>query len=141
MAILAYDAAGVRSVVATSAQVVIGQLGEAVAAGQPVRQSTADSKYYQCDGDTIDPVSAEFDGYALNNGGLDDNVAIQSGGTIYLGVATVEGMLYCVSPTKGQTEEATSALAAGTNTTLIGYGDEDGNLVIDKIETALTIPT
>lgn len=141
MAILAYSSAAVRSVAATSAQITIGQLGEGVNKGQPLRQSTADSKYYQCDGDTIDPVSAEFDGYALDNGLTDENIAIQIGGTIYLGVAAVEGMLYCVSPTKGQTEEATSALAAGTNTTLIGYGDEDGNIVIDKIETALTIPT
>ena len=141
MAILAFVSANVRSVVATSSQVVIGQLGEAAVAGQPLRQSTADSKYYQCDGDTIDPVSAEFDGYALNNGGIDEKIAIQTGGTIYLGVVAVEGMLYCVSPTKGQTEEATTTLAAGTNTTLIGYGDDEGNLVIDKIETALTIPT
>lgn len=141
MAILAYSSAAVRSVVAASSQISIGKLGEGVNKGQPVRQSSADSKYYQCDGDTIDPVASEFDGYALDNGVTDENIAIQTGGTIYLGVATVEGMLYCISPTKGQTEEATSALVAGTNTTLIGYGDEDGNLMINKIETALTIPT
>jgi hypothetical protein len=141
MAILAYSASGVRSVVASSSQVTIGQLGEGVAAGQPVRLSSADGKYYQCDGDTVDPISAEFDGYALNNGVTDEKIAIQTGGTIYLGVAAVEGMLYCVSPTKGQTEEATSALVAGTNVTLIGYGDEDGNIVFNKVETAFTIPT
>lgn len=141
MSILAYVSADVRTVSATSSQQTIGTLGEAINKGQPVRKSSADNKYYLCDGDTVDPVSAEFDGYAKDSGAEDDVIGIQTGGTIYLGVAATPGMPYFVSATAGQTESGDTALASGLNPTMVGYGDDDGNIVINKLEIGITIPT
>ena len=50
-------------------------------------------------------------------------------------------MFYCASDTPGETEEATSALVTGNVGTIIGYGDSDGNLVINKIESGGLIPS
>lgn len=141
MAILVRDKTKVRSVETTSAQLVTGTLGEEGEAGQSVRLSSSDNKYYLSDANTIDPILSEFDGTLLNGGAENEKVAIQIGGTFYPGVDAVEGMLYCVSATAGEIEEATSSLVTGNNTTLIGYGDENGNIVISKLETGLTIPS
>ena len=141
MAVLSRVSTGVRTVVATSSQLGTVVLGETGQPGEAYRISAADSKAYLCDANAVDPANAEFDGYLLNGGVADEVVAIQTGGTIYLGVATIEGMFYCVSPTPGETEEATSALVSGNVGTVIGYGDEDGNLVIAPQESAGLIPT
>lgn len=141
MAVLSRVATGVRTVTATSAQLTTITVGETISAGQQYRISTADNKAYLPDANVIDPTGAEFDGYALGSASADQKVAAQTGGTIYLGVAAVEGMFYCVSATPGETEEATSALASGNIGTIVGYGDEDGNVVIDPIESAGLIPT
>jgi len=141
MAILSRVAAGVRTVSATSSQLSTVTAGETGEAGQMYRVSTSDNKAYLVDANVIDPVSAEFDGYLLGNVTIDKSVAVQTGGTIYLGVDTVEGMVYCASDDPGETEEATSALVSGNVGTVVGYGDANGNLVMSKIETGGLIPT
>lgn len=141
MAILSRVAANVRTVVATSSQLTTVVAGETMTSGQQYRVSTADNKAYLVDANVIDPVSAEFDGFVLGNVALDQTVQAQTGGIIYLGVDTVEGMVYCASSTPGETEEATSALVAGNVGTVVGYGDSDGNLVFSKIETGGLIPS
>lgn len=142
MATVSYVSADVRTHKATSADLTTGTLGETVVRGQPIYLSSADNKWYLTDGDTADPAVASFDGYALDSGDDGEVIAIQTGGQIYLGVDVTPGMLYVVSATAGETEEATSALVSGLNTTLIGYGEDVGSfnvLTIDKIETLETI--
>jgi len=142
MAVLAYVAEDVRTIEATSQQLTTGVLGETGVKGQPVRQSSADNKYYLVDGDMVDPVNSEFAGYLLQSGIDGDSVGIQIGGEIYLGINTVPGMLYTCSATKGQTEECTSSVASGLTTTLFGYGKDAGtfnSLVIYKLETVETV--
>ena len=139
MAVLAYVSGSVRTAAATSSQLTTGVLGETVEAGQPLYQSSADNKYYECDGDTVDPANASFDGFALNGGDEDDTISIQTGGSIYLGVSATQGMFYCVSATKGNIEDAVAALTTGLNSVIVGYGDASGNIVIDVTESGLNV--
>ena len=141
MAVLSRVSTGVRTVVATSSQLGTATLGETGQPGQQYRISPSDGKAYLPDANVIDPTQAEFDGFLKDGGAADDVVAVQTGGTIYLGVAATEGMFYCVSTTPGETEEATSALVSGNIGTVVGYGDEDGNIVIAPQESTGLIPT
>jgi|ETNvirnome_2_300_1030623.scaffolds.fasta_scaffold16334_2 hypothetical protein len=139
MANVAYVAAGVRTVSATSSQLTTGVLGEAVTRGQPLYQSSTDSKYYLADGNTVDPAPAAFAAYALDTGVENDTISIQTGGIIYLGVDVTQGMVYFVSDEVGETESGDTALASGLNPTVIGYGNADNELVIDVTVVGLAI--
>jgi len=137
MAVLAVVAADVRTVEATSAQLTTVTLGETVTQGQAYRIAS-DSKAYLTDSNAAIE-GAEFDGIFIQDGVLDNVCAAQTGGKMYLGVATKEGMLYTGSPTPGAIEECTSAVASGNTTTLMGYGDSDGNFVFNVLETGETV--
>ena len=139
MAAFPYVSAGVRTVEATQAQLSTGVLGETVEKGQPLYQSSTDNKYYLCDGDTVDPAKASFDAFALDNGDENDNIALQLGGKIYLGADSKQGMFYCVSADTGNIEEVVAGLTTGVNSTLVCYGDESGNMVINVVETTLNV--
>lgn len=141
MAILSRVAAGVRTISATSSQLTTITAGESIDRGEAYNISAEDGKAYLSDANSVVAGAAGFDGYSLAVLTADQVGAAQTGGTIYLGAAAVEGMLYCVSPTSGETEEATSSLVSGNTTTLIGYGDDDGNIVMYPRETGFTVPS
>jgi len=138
MTALAYDSTLVRTVEAQASDVALIQLGEAVNAGQAI-QKASDNLWYLADGNGSG-VPLTFGAYAVQNGGANDRILSQRGGTIYLGVDTEEGMLYVLSSTPGGTENVVEALVtSGLEVTLIGYGDDAGNLVIKRVETGFTI--
>lgn len=99
----------------TAANVAIGgantptrlvQFGEAVTQGQPVYQSTADSKYYQCDAN--DGVAkAVAAGIAITPAALDGYgvIAVPAStpgkSLVNLGATLAVGTVYAVSATKG----------------------------------------
>ena len=140
MAALVYDKDNVRTVSAESHEQSNGVLGETVEAGQSISQLTSDNKWYLTDGITGTGPATPFQAVALQNGILDQNIALQTGGTIYLGVDTDEGMIYVVSQTPGGIENAVEALAVSSlNVDMIGYGDDLGNLVIKKVSTGYVI--
>lgn len=141
MAVLSRVSAGVRTISATSAQLTTITAGEAIDRGEAYYISAEDGKAYLSDADSVVAGASNFDGYSLAILDIDEIGAAQTGGTIYLGAAAVEGMLYCASPTPGETEEATSSLVSGNTTTLIGYGNDDGNIVMYPKETGFTVPS
>lgn len=136
MAILTRVSTAVRTISAANGELTVVTSGEIGEAGQSY-YIASDNKAYLTDANSTD----EFDGYLLGNVGVDEKVAAQTGGVIYLGSDATQGMLYCTSPTKGETEEATSSLISGNITTCHGYGDANGNVVMTKIETEQLIPT
>lgn len=98
----------------TAANVAIGgasvptrrvQYGEAISQGQPIYQSSADSKYYLSDANV--EARASCDAIALTPGGLDEYgiVALPSNETdkslVNLGATLVVGETYVVSATAG----------------------------------------
>ena len=140
MTSLVVDPALARTISAEQSELQVVTLGESVSAYDSIGKNPADNKYWRTDGISTG-LQVDFAGYALQNGAADEKIGAQLGGTIYLGVAAAEGMLYVVgSDTPGGTENAVEALAtSGLLVNMIGYGDEDGNIVIKRILTGKSI--
>ena len=140
MTSLAVDPALVRTVQVDTSDLRKVVLGEAVLIGDSIGLNPADNKYWRTDGISTG-LQVPFAGYATQNGGPDESVSGQFGGTIYLGGPAEPGMLYVVgADTPGGTENAVEALAtSGLLVNMQGYGDANGNIVITKVVTGENI--
>jgi hypothetical protein len=109
--------------------------------GDSLYKRNSDGKVLKSDANTGDPVKAAFYGYAVSNADLNQPIIVQTGGTIFLGAYGMadEGELYIVSSNAGATAVVADK-TTGWITSVIGYGDELGNIVISKINTGKTSP-
>jgi len=95
-----------------------GTSGEAIAAGDPVRISAADSKLYLGQADALD--NADIAGIALNSApGVNQPVQYARSGLLTLGFVAPDGTVVAVSATKGKLAPV-SDLAAGSFVSLVG---------------------
>lgn len=140
MTILTRDTTAVRAAQASPSDLTTVIMGEPGEAGQAYRIDSSDNKAYLSDANAGDVESAAFTGYLLGNADTDERVQAQIGGKIYLGNPAIEGTFYFVSDTAGETEDC-AAQAAGNVGQMTGYGDSDGNLVINPVSSGGTIPT
>ena len=105
----------------TGAQIEHGIRGENIMAGKTVVKDTVTDKFVLADANHATAALRRTRGVALNDGALDQPVAVQYGGKITIGAAVVVGTVYVQSGTPGGIAPAAD-LAGGLETTILGVG-------------------
>ena len=123
----AVTAANVRK--GGDAVVVNGQAGVALTAGQVVYQEAATGKYKLADSNHATAEVRIPKGIALHAAGVDQPIAIQTGGDITIGGTLSPGVAYYLSETAGGIQPAAD----------LGSGEKVGFLGLAKSTTVLNL--
>ena len=99
MADLSITAASVLA--ASGAVTETGAAGEAVTAGQALYKKAADGKWYKADCNAASAEARVAAAIALEAAGANQPVVVQKGGSITIGAALSEGIVYYLSGTPG----------------------------------------
>ena len=114
-----------------------GLAGVTIAAGEAVYLDPVDNRYKLADCDAADAAARKPDGFAVNSAGVGQPLAVQGGGDITLGAATlIAGTTYYLSPNPGKIAPLAD-VAVGDYWTIVGIARSASVLRIGILESGV----